>query len=72
MQSTNLLHDFEAAKLLKMRTNKLVRLAKQGKISCVLLPDGVVRFVEADVLAWIEDYKVVASCQPNKKEGNND
>ena len=41
-----------------MRANKLVRLAKQGKVPCVLLPDGEIRFVESDILKWVESCKV--------------
>ena len=57
MRDTKLLHDFEAAKLLRMRANQLVRFAKQGKVPCVLLPDGEVRFIESDILEWVENCK---------------
>ena len=52
-----LLHDFEAAEFLKMRTSKLLRLAKQGKVPCVRLPDDEIRFIETDLVEWIEGYK---------------
>ena len=66
MRDIKLLHDFEAARLLKMRANKLVRLAKQGVVPCVLLPDGEVRFIEADLLKWVEGCKIDATTQPKE------
>jgi hypothetical protein len=57
MNTSILLHDFEAAGLVKMTTRRLVRLAKLGEAPCIMLPDGEVRFRESDLRAWVEKYK---------------
>ena len=53
----HLLHDFEAADLLRMRTNRLTRLAKANQVPHVLLPDGEFRFVADDLWQWVEQYR---------------
>jgi hypothetical protein len=57
--SDAILHDFEAARLVKMTTRRLVRLAKAGKAPSVRLPDGEIRFRESDLLEWVDRH-----CQP--------
>lgn len=42
----------EAAELLRVPTNRVYELAKQGLIPCVHI-GRYVRFVEADLIAWI-------------------
>ena len=70
MRNIKLLHDFEAAKFLRIGANKLVRLAKQGKAPCVLLPDGEVRFIESDILEWVENHKTAAISEPSEGGAN--
>ena len=57
MSTSILLHDFEAAELVRMTVRRLVRFAKQGKAPCVILPDGEVRFRESDLRAWVDEHK---------------
>ena len=57
MSNAILIHDFEAAELVRMTTRRLVRLAKQGKAPCVMLPDGEVRFRESDLRAWVDEHR---------------
>jgi hypothetical protein len=52
-----LLTDGEAARLLRMIRMRLNRLAKAGKIPCVMLPDGDMRYDEADLWRWIDSRK---------------
>ncbi len=54
---SNLLTDGEAADLLRMIRTRLVRLAKQGKVPHVLLPDGEVRFDRSERSAWVHEHK---------------
>jgi len=54
---STLLTDGEAADLLRMLRTRLVRLAKQGRVPHVLLPDGELRFDRADLLVWIQEHK---------------
>lgn len=53
----NLLTDGEAARLVRMPPARFVRLVKAGEVPAVRLPDGEVRFLEADLWAWIERYR---------------
>ncbi|MBN2294910.1 MAG: hypothetical protein JXM70_20955 [Pirellulales bacterium] len=64
MSNAILLTDYEAAPLVKMTSRRLSRLAKQGKAPCVILPDGEIRFREADLTAWVEQH-----LQPAKEGG---
>lgn len=47
-----LLLALEAAELLRLPTNRVYELAKQGLIPCVHI-GRYVRFVEADLITWI-------------------
>jgi hypothetical protein len=49
-----LLTDDEAATLLRMLRARLVRLARAGKVPCVILPDCEVRFRRSDLESWVE------------------
>ena len=52
-----LLTDFDVADLLKVTSVRVLRLAKQGKIPHVVLPTGDIRFIERDVMDWIESQR---------------
>jgi excisionase family DNA binding protein len=52
-----LLTDGEAAKLLRILRTRLVRLARAGKVPCVILPDGEIRFSRADLIEWVAAYR---------------
>lgn len=54
MDSTNgiLLSDHEASELLRIKTRRLTKLARDGKVPCVILPDGELRFSRADLAEW--------------------
>ena len=54
---SRLLTDGEAAELLCMIPARLVRLAKAGKVPCVVLPDGELRFDSRDLWAWVAEHK---------------
>ena len=56
MSDSILLHDTEAASLVKMTTRRLVRLAKSGNAPCVILPDGEVRFRRQDLEKWVGEF----------------
>lgn len=57
MNAKQILSDEEAADLLKMAPSRLKRLARAGKVPCIALPDGEVRFDQADLLRWVESHK---------------
>ena len=63
MTHTRLLTDTEAAELLQMLTARLKRLAKAGKVPCVRLPDGELRFDSNDLAAWVEVHKQPARAE---------
>jgi predicted DNA-binding transcriptional regulator AlpA len=62
-----LLTDIDAADILQMPVARLARFAKANKVPHVRLPDGEIRFVEADLWLWIEQHKAsgqeVSSCK---------
>jgi hypothetical protein len=62
-----LLTDTDAADILQMPAARLARFAKANKVPHVRLPDGELRFVEADLWGWIERHKFpgqeVSSCE---------
>ena len=62
-----LLTDSEAADKLRMLPARLGRLARAGKIPCVILPDGELRFDDADLDKWIDQHK-----QPARTEETTD
>ena len=61
------LNDLDAADILQMPVARLTRFAKANKVPHVRLPDGEIRFVEADLWLWVEQHKVsgeeAAPCQ---------
>ncbi len=52
-----LLSDSEAGDILGMIPRRVARLAREGKIPSVVLPDEEVRFDEADLWLWVEEHK---------------
>ena len=54
---SRILTDGEAAELLCMIPARLVRLAKAGKVPCVILPDGELRFDARDLWTWVAEHK---------------
>jgi hypothetical protein len=56
-----LLTDSEAADVLQIPSARLAKFAKENKVPHVRLPDGEIRFVEADLWAWIEQHKQPAA-----------
>ena len=65
---TPLLSDVETAEFLCMNSRRVRRLAKKGEIPSVQLPDGEIRFCEADVVEWVEAHKRPGNgaCEPTK------
>ena len=61
MTDAILLRDDEAASLVRMTPRRLVRLARQGKVPCVALPDGEIRFSESDLRMWVEQFRQSAT-----------
>lgn len=58
-----LLTDTEASDAVRMLRARLVRLARAGKVPCVLLPDGEVRFRRADLENWVAQHEQPANLQ---------
>ncbi len=58
MSTANILLDIhDAAELLLLSARRVRLLVKEGKIPHVALPTGEIRFVEDDLLAWIDAHK---------------
>ncbi len=57
MNTPTLLDTFDAAALLLLSTRKVRALVRSGQLPHVALPNGEIRFVEVDLLAWIESHK---------------
>jgi hypothetical protein len=53
----DLLTVFEAAELLAYIPARLKRLARAGKVPCVILPGNELRFVQADLVDWIAQHR---------------
>lgn len=51
----------EVGDLLKLATSRVSRLAKQGRIPCIRLPDGELLFDRADIAKWLEARKGVTN-----------
>lgn len=61
MQTQPLLIDArEAGRLLDMLPARVTRLAKRGLLTCVVLPDGELRFLADDLRSWIEAHRRLA------------
>ena len=56
-EKTHPLTNHEAGALLRMIPARVLRLAKAGEISHVMLPDGELRFDECDLWQWVESRK---------------
>lgn len=56
-ETPHLLHDFEAAAVLRMTTRAVRRLAKQDAIPYVLLADGEPRFDPVALWAWLDQFR---------------
>ena len=54
---TTLLTQYDVADLLKIPSQRALRMAKRGLLPCVVLPGGDIRFDEYDLREWIEDHK---------------
>lgn len=52
-----ILIDQEAARLLRMPPARLNRLARENLIPSVQLPDGELRYIEADLWAWVARHR---------------
>jgi len=63
MSPKPLLDIYDATALLNLTTRRIHALVRSGKLPHVALPDGEVRFDEADLLVWISQHK-----QPGAKE----
>ena len=57
MITSQLLTDSDVAEVLKVPSARVLRLAKQNRIPHVVLPNGEIRFIEQDVVAWIESQR---------------
>jgi hypothetical protein len=57
MAINHLLSWHGAARILGLTERQLSRLVERGIVPHVMLPDGDVRFVEADLWAWVEARK---------------
>ena len=50
----SILNDVEASDYLRMPTPRVNRLAKKGVIPHVLLPDGELRYYQAELADWVQ------------------
>jgi predicted DNA-binding transcriptional regulator AlpA len=58
MKATQIFLDvYDAAEMLLLSTRRVRLLVKQGQLPHVALPNGEIRFVEADLLTWIDAHK---------------
>jgi hypothetical protein len=72
----HLLDETEAGRLLGMLSKRVKRLARQGIIPHVVLPDQEIRFDADDLWQWVEQFKRPAEGSPTPKadqaaQGNN-
>ena len=49
----------QAGGLVQLSHVEMTRLAKKGLIPAVFLPDNEIRFIEADVWAWVKERRKV-------------
>ena len=65
------LTDGEAAQLIRMPPARLLRLAREGRVPCVVLPDQEIRFVESDLWDWIQAHRqeLQYDREPQRKRG---
>lgn len=54
----HLLTEVEVAGVLRIPTRRVARLARDGRIPSITLPDGSVVFDQEDIRAWIVARKV--------------
>ena len=58
---TQLLATLEAAAVLNMTPAQIRTLVRKRQLPHVALPNGEIRFVEADLVAWIESHRQEAA-----------
>jgi hypothetical protein len=56
-----ILTDVEAAEFLRLKITQTVRLAKAGHIPRIDLPDGQIRFLLSDLVAYVDSCRVSAA-----------
>ncbi len=61
MSTEHLLTSRDLAERLQMPRLRLERMARAGKLPAVVLPDGEIRFLDADVSRWVEEHRVQAA-----------
>ena len=65
MRRPILINAREAGRILGMVPARVIRLARQGDVPCVNLPDDrEPKFIEADLLAWVEEHRYLVSGGP--------
>lgn len=57
MSDPNLLDGDEAGEVLRMLPKRVARLARRGVLPHVALPDGELRFLRTDLMAWASGYR---------------
>lgn len=62
-----LLDALDAGRLLGLSTVRVNRLVRNGVLPHVVLPEGGVRFLECDLIEWVQRYR-----QPSNVEGPTD
>jgi hypothetical protein len=57
MSTLTVLDVADAGRLLLLGPRRIRAMVRSGELPHIALPDGEVRFIEADLLAWIESRK---------------
>ena len=63
MDTPLLIDAYEAGRLLSMPSARVKRLAKQGMLPSVLLPDGEPRFMREALAAWAKQHSHPAAAE---------
>jgi excisionase family DNA binding protein len=57
MSTSPLLTESEAGQILRLPTSRVTRMARTGHLPCVELPGNELRFIESELLAWVERHR---------------
>lgn len=66
-----LLTEFEVGRILRMPSRRVARLARNGIIPSITLPDGSVVFDPEDLLAWINAQKSETPTSPSSQHADS-
>ena len=70
MDATNLLTPIEAGTLVALSASRVTRLARRGLMPAVFLPDGEIRFSQADLAEWIDAHRRPAELQGGQADAD--